>query len=370
MKFTLTNNDRKYLGLEPIEAHWEKVKFTDEIDLYFDGDTIKKEIVCSKTHYLEREMNELTAENRTILLPKTKKGKPKKLNYSSFSKRKGTGVYFRFDGYVIIANYTTQTTFLSTYENEEIPDFKALRKWLDDFIADTTPEDLQAINEFKKQERKHVKYKAGDFFRFKIDRRNYGYGRILFDVSKYRKTAEFKAQKNYGLANLMGRIITVKIYHTFGEKERTIDELKTLKAFPSQYIMDNRFYYGEYEIVGNLPLEDHELDFPISYSESIHSSDDCIYFQWGKIFKEINGNAKNKAILDFYRNEGVGFGLRVDKETLLQGIKENSNNPYWKVAHRNIDLRNPKNSKAKKAIFKQFGLDETKSYVENLKKLK
>ena len=178
-------------------------------------------------------MNELTAENRSILLPKTKKGKPKKLNYSSISKRKGTGIYFRFSGgYVTIANYTTQTTYFSTYGNEKIPDFNSLREWLDTFVAETNIEDLQEINSFKKKKRKHVKYKEGDFFRFKIDRRNYGYGRIIFDVAKYEKMNEYKTQKNYGLANLMGAVLVIKVYHAFGNKEMTINELKKLKAFP------------------------------------------------------------------------------------------------------------------------------------------
>ena len=81
--FELTNEQRKYLGLIPVEENWELVKFDDNIYHYFEGDTIKKEITVSKNYYHESELNEQTAENRTMILPKTKRGKIKKFNYTA-----------------------------------------------------------------------------------------------------------------------------------------------------------------------------------------------------------------------------------------------------------------------------------------------
>lgn len=37
--FILTNEERKFVGLEPLPAHWEAVRI-GETDYYFDGDVI------------------------------------------------------------------------------------------------------------------------------------------------------------------------------------------------------------------------------------------------------------------------------------------------------------------------------------------
>ena len=45
-QFILTNEQRKYLGLNPIEDHWEVMDIKGTL-YYFDGDVIKKEISAS-----------------------------------------------------------------------------------------------------------------------------------------------------------------------------------------------------------------------------------------------------------------------------------------------------------------------------------
>ena len=47
--FELTNEQRKYLGLIPVEENWELVKFDDNIYHYFEDDIIKKEITVSES---------------------------------------------------------------------------------------------------------------------------------------------------------------------------------------------------------------------------------------------------------------------------------------------------------------------------------
>lgn len=76
--FELTNEQRKYLGLSPVGGTWELVYFENQY-LYYDGNIIRKKItVDDDGSYYEAELYEVTEENRTILLPKTKRGKPKK----------------------------------------------------------------------------------------------------------------------------------------------------------------------------------------------------------------------------------------------------------------------------------------------------
>ena len=377
--FELTNEQRKYLGLIPVEEHWELVKFDNGIYYYFEDDTIKKEIKVSKNYYHEAELNEKTAENRTMILPKTKRGKIKKFNYTATESFSPFGTYFTFsaDG-VIIANYTSQRTYYSeTFTEKEKISLDDLKKWLDKWMKETTEEDLEEIEEFKNAKRKHCKFNEGDFFAFKLSRREWCFGRILMDVSKLRKDENFEKNKNYGLAHLMGKPLIIKVYHKISDnKNIDLKELSKCLALPSQPIMDNIFYYGEAVILGNLPLKPEENDMFISVSESISGIDKNIaYLQYGLIYREIPLSDYEKVIKDLkigaqtLRREGIGFVI--DTYKLKECIEAKSNSPFWeKYKKRNVpDLKNPDYIELKRKIFKAFGLDADKTYEENLKML-
>ena len=377
--FELTNEQRKYLGLIPVEEHWELVKFDNGIYYYFEDDIIRKEIKVSKNYYHEAELNEKTAENRTMILPKTKRGKIKKFNYTATQSFSPFGTYFTFStNGVIIANYTTQRTYYSEiFSEKEKISLDNLKKWLDKWMKETTEEDLEEIEEFKNAKRKHCKFNEGDFFAFKISRREWCFGRILLDVSKLKKDENFKKNKNYGLTNLMGKPLIIKVYHKISDnKNIDLKELSKCLALPSQAIMDNIFYYGEVIILGNLPLKPEENDMFISVSESISGIDKNIaYLQYGLIYREIPLSDYEKLIKDLkigaqtLRREGIGFVI--DTYKLKECIEAKSNSPFWeKYKKRNVpDLKNPDHIELKRKIFKAFGLDADKTYEENLKML-
>ena len=375
--FELNNEQRKYLGLIPVEEHWELVKFDNGIYYYFEDDIIRKEIKVSKNYYHESELNVKTSENRTMILPKTKRGKIKKFNYTVTQSFSPFGTYFTFsaDG-VIIANYTSQRTYYSeTFTEKEKISLEDLKKWLDKWMKETTEEDLEEIEEFKNAKRKHCKFNEGDFFAFKISRREWCFGRILMDVSKLRKDENFEKNKNYGLAHLMGKPLIIKVYHKISDnKNIDLKELSECLALPSQPIMDNIFYYGEAVILGNLPLKPEENDMFISVSESISGIDKNIaYLQYGLIYREIPLSDYEKLIKELkigpqtLRREGIGFVI--DTYKLKECIEAKSNSPFWeKYKKRNVpDLKNPDYIELKRKIFKAFGLDADKTYEENLK---
>ncbi|MCL2579761.1 MAG: immunity 26/phosphotriesterase HocA family protein [Oscillospiraceae bacterium] len=360
--FELTNEQRKYLGVAQVENTWEKVKYNDRVYLYFDGDKLVKQINIEDEYYREVELNEMTAENRTILLPKTSKGKPKKLGsaaaYNAFA---GIGVYFFYaQGTVEIANFTTQQTFYT--ERIERDGFKEFEKWLKQWIDETTENDMKELEIFKSSKRQRYKYKEGDFFAFKSGRREYGFGRILLDVYpiiKAVKAGEIK-EKHRGLVHLMGKVLFIKIYKiTSDTADIDINELKLCEAFPSYHIMDNLFFYGEYKIIGNLPLEPCELDFPISYSRSIESQDrDYVYLQYGLIYMQAEASKFNQYIIDPHKE---GYAAQNPFRCESIGFKDSTIEPE-------SDLRSPENEKAKKEIFEFFGLEADKGYYENYKR--
>ena len=375
--FELTNEQRKYLGLTPLEENWELVKFSDDVYYYFEDDTIRKKISVKGNYYHEAELNEKTTENRTMILPKTKSGKIKKFNFTATQSFSPFGTYFTFStNGVIIANYTTQRTYYSESFSEKNISLDNLKNWLDKWIEESTEEDLKEIEEFKNAKRKHCKFKEGDFFAFKISRREWGFGRILLDVYKLKKDETFKKNKNYGLTNFMARPLIIKVYLKISDnKNIDLKELSKCLALPSQAIMDNIFYYGEAIILGNLPLEDYEYDdMLISVSESISYIDkDIAYLQYGLIYREIPLSDYQKLIKELkvdaqtFRREGIGFVI--DTDNLKECIKVNSNSPCWEKhnKHKVLDLKNPAHIELKRKIFKVFGLDADKTYKENLK---
>jgi hypothetical protein len=378
--FELTNEQRKYIGLIPVEKHWELVKLNDMF-LYFDEDIIRKKIAVTENSYLEQELCEKTAENRTILLPKTEKGKPKKLNFTATQSFSPFGVYFSFSSkYTCIANYTTQTTCFEESSDTERT-LEDLKIWIYQWISETTENDLTEIESFKNAKRQHCKFKEGDFFTFKTGRREWGVGRILIDVAKLKKNEDFKKKKNYGLSHFMGKPLIVKVYHKISNNSNiALDELSNCMALPSVAMMDNHFYYGEKQIIGNKPLTIEDHDMLISYGGSIsHGDENTVYLQYGFIYKETTKSKfskylriENKSMYSGYeenpyRNESIGFD--VDTEKLRECIEAKSNEPYWNTGHYSVkrDLRNPHNMKVKKEIFSFFGLDADKTYEENLR---
>lgn len=365
--FELTNEQRKYLGLSLVGDTWELVYFAGQY-LYYDGNIIRKKITISDDgSYYEAELYEITAENRTVLLPKTKRGKPKKMNYTATLSFRPFGVYFRFSAnQIIIANYTTQTTFY----HEDPQSYLSLKEWLSQWISETTEEELEEIELYKNAKRQHIKYREGDFFVFKIGRKKWGFGRIVLNIAERRKSATFKVQKNYGLTHLMGKPLYIMVYRKIAETtDVDINEFALCGTFPVQAIMDNKFYYGEYKIIGNQSIMAEEWEPIISYSRSIN---DTVYLQYGLIFKETTIDIFDKYLIDStgeispYRNEGICFGI-YNYSIIENLVNGNEIEPPTNVPYSNRDLRAPENIDIKREIFTFFGLDANKSYAENLK---
>lgn len=363
----LTNEQRKYFGIELVDPSWDRVEIpcnsvhpelSDHNDIvYFDGDTIRKVIWVEKNGGFRETSQKLkTLENRTMLAPLTSKGKAKKLNMVNIQRCSAYGTYLSFyiedDGTasVVIGNYDTQKTYYSSR-------FAGVKmkpeEFIEDWIANTTAKDLQDLQDFSNATRKHCKFKEGDFFRFKYDRKHYGYGRVLMDVYKWIKDGgEF-----WNI--LMGRPVCVSLYHIVTEDPNvSIGELAKLQSCPSEYIMDNIFFYGDYEVIGNAPLPE-EIDYPIMYGRSISFTDpDKICLSIGKLYREIPLKRNNNPGREFINN-GIGFAPNINMNVMKQCAAAGNNNPFWEYQNgfkHTGDIRNPKYAKELAAMKKLFKL--------------
>lgn len=373
------------MGITPVEDKYDTVilfydKTGEEHHLFFDGDYIKKVISFTNNDSLismhEYDVNYKTAENRTVLLPKTNRGKPKKLNISAIHAFNGNGTYFYYKcvfkdkkASIVIANYDNQRTFYDNANIKNCDSFEKLIAWCEDFANDSTSEEIIEAQQFSELKRSNIKYNEGDYFRVKIGRRKYTYGRILFDICKRTK----QGVRYWDV--LMGRPLIVESFHILTErKDMSVDELKDLPTFPSCFMMDNAVFYGDYEIIGNGELPENPR-YPIMYGRDIHGlNSDKIIFQCGEIHEELP-YSKEALIVPFppefdhpllsslnssFINNRSGWSVLDNEEVIERCIKEKSNDYYWKYFKHfgDCDLRSPQNAKKLKDVLNQVNHSE------------
>ena len=359
--FELTNEQRKCFALQVVHPLWEKVEVRPspydkhKTYVYLDGRRIVKAVeVCQTPEielYHEYSLDETLSEDGTMLLPKTPKGKPQLFSSANLAKRTKRGMSLSYvrNNISIFSFDADQDFYRSYYEGLEINSFDDFIGWVEDWCSATGESELRDIVEFSERERVHQKFREGDFFRYRINRHLFGYGRIIMDVTKLRKDGvEF-------WDIFAGKPLYVAIYHIATEdKNMTPEQLVNLKRLPSHIIMDNIFYYGECEIIGNIALRDEEKDYPIHYGFSINALDqNKVFYQHGKIFKSFPFDGAPSPRFHFH---GIGWSLNVKLPILLECIDADSNDPYWEkapIGWTEEDLRNPALSEELKTI-KEF----------------
>lgn len=367
-RFLLTNAQRACMGLTPVAPSWEWVRLKSvckdpdfENWACFDGDTIRKYVCYSPSHYEECTYEEQTAENRTLLLPRTARGKPKKLTNITLSNRKSLGMRLRWSQRIAAVELrcedTDRTYYSSGLEDYAIRTLDNLADWLDRWVAETTPEDLTALDRFLAAKRRRVQVREGDFFRFSIGRRAYGYGRVLLDYYRMKK----EGRPCWDI--LMCRPLVVKTYRFITDDPAVPAEvLRGLPALPSYYMSDDGIFLGEYPVVGNLPLEAGELDFPIMYGGSISGLDrgrDRTLLQCGTLYRVLEDTPPLPGWVSCFRNNGVTLApICINRPTLEACIAAGSSGPYWERTKGWAlkDLRSPYCREQLTAVCEQMGL--------------
>lgn len=359
--YLLTNEQRKCFALSAIQNNWILIKLSpsryDTYNTYAyitPDNRIVKIIIEGDEQYQEYDVNELLSPDRTLILPKTTKGKPVRLTAANIAKKTPVGMSL---SYVrnFISVYSTANNcefYNSSYAGITLNGMSDFFTWINKWCDETGDEELADIEAFAKKAKRHVKYKEGDFFRFRLDRHFFGYGRIIINYDDLRK------KKIPFWDIFMGKPILAGIYHIVTkDKYVGIEELDKMKMIPPQMIMDNIFFYDNCEIIGNLPVDESRIEFPVYYGHSIQYGDKSVMYQCGRTFIQRNDIIP---LFDNFRNNGIGLRFNVDIPILMKCVEEQSNAPYWKQPnqHRvNEDLRNPQYDKELKKIRKQFDLE-------------
>ena len=360
--FELTNEQRPCFGLKPVNPAWERIQvkpspYHDHATIaYLEGNVLRRFVRTGDNVYTEYEIHEQLTDDRKFLLPKTPKGKPVLFTAANLEKRTGIGMCLSYsrhrsgDSTIFLYSHDSQKGYFdnnySPLDTAGIDDFQ---KWVEDWCADTSEAELTEIAAFAGEPRQRGKFREGDVFRFKINRRLWGYGRILLDYAQLRR------QKIPFWNILMGKAVVCSVYHIVTDRKNVpVEELQALQSLPSINMMDNRFFYNDFQIIGNIPISDRE-DYPIHYGNQL-TRDKHSRLQCGKLFLALD---EAGLYPHQFMNNAIGFDLHFTLPVLRQCIEAGSNAPYWEKLGRRAteDLRNPKFRSELEQVAAQFGLE-------------
>lgn len=357
----LTNSQRSAMGLLPVEEDWEWGRFSGvdsapetEYWAAFQGDILRKVLVFSPTIYEEREMAEQTLEGRSKILPRSGKGKPRPISLYDLE-RKPLGMYLRFWGgqHQLFLQHTPskRTYYDASLDRNGIPrDLSGFLEWAARWEAETTSADRAELAELLQSGAKKQSYREGDFFRFPLGRREFGYGRILQNVRAW-----IKAKKPFWDVLQGTRPLLVAPCRVLTQDpDLTPEELRELPLMPSFYLNDFHLAVGDYPIVGNLPLEAGDTDHPIRYGKAVPwRKTPTVIFQCGPIYRELEG-AEPPAYCDKFQNWGVKEDIFTTRDQLEKSVFQNSNEPYCN--EHLMDLRSRAFRPELRVICQQMGL--------------
>ncbi len=342
----LTNEQRACFGLPSIEADWQRIDLPPSpydsycTYVYVTPDSkLKKVVLLGDDKFSEYGLDETISPDKIYLLPKTDKGKPVKLTAAALVKRTPVGMALCYErGYLSLSNESTQQYFYrSCYAGDQIESMTDLRAWIERWCTETDVQKLVDVQAFAARKKLHQRFKEGDFFRFRLNRALYGYGRVLLNYGEMRK------QGIPFWDIFMGKPVLAGVYHIATERtDLSPAELAPLEMLPPQMIMDNIFFYGECEIIGNLPLDECRIDYPIHYGQSCDMRDPGLRYQCGRTYLRMDDQ---KELYDCFRNGAIGWSLDVKLPVLQACMKAGNNDPYWSqrdLYRAEEDLRNPK----------------------------
>jgi hypothetical protein len=374
MKFELTNEQRKSFGIEPIDPDWDIVKLNDFSKIYFDSENVVRRLISYEYGYIEREYD-IETSNKLIILPRTKRGKPKNLTYSTIingPKPKNVGFTYIENQSAYITNFNVdKTLFDSSYVTKKLS-WEGLEQWIDNLYINLSEENKREILEFKQQKRETFKYKLGDIITYRIDHSTFGFGQILLDINKIRK--EFKDNNTASLGMVFGASVLIRVFCFISQtKKPPLESILSSISLPSIILRDNQIHFGEYEIIGHVELMDTDFDFPISFGLQNNIADPNHYLHIGFVTKKKPKEQtpiefiKKDGVLthdSFYRNNASMGRIPFTLEELLNSAQYGIDWFWNNVVDRGFenDLRNPNNKQIRDRIFKHFDIDPSWKY--------
>lgn len=394
---TLTNEERRYLGLSKPEPHWEALVYSSKTNLwhtrvtaYFDGNTIVKVISETKRvlkdgtanheDYVEYDTRLNTAE-RKQLLPLTSRGKPKPLSGSNITSVTPFGCRFSIlyelghDTYLSLENPRANRNF-PIGEWSAVAAIKCecdFHAFMNDYISTCGDDYFDKLQAFKAAQKVTVKYKPGDIFRMELDRTHYCYGIITGTVKKLIAMPELP--KKHSLRQLMMVPIMVRPYQLITDDPNLkADELRHVPLGRVEIVSDGDIIWGTHTIVDHKELTPEDLEFNFVCTKIISHTNHLtlftqdmfmrdgllpqqeytLYIEWGFAQTSLRYEQLSdrlKAFLKDYSSPHGGVSLGIDPQSAVPDEKHRQYHSY------RMNLLNSENREMLDEIFACLGLE-------------
>lgn len=283
----ISNEVRPYVGLEVTQPYWDLVEIKQGYYVYFDGDVIRKRISCLPLSYSEEDV-EVGTRDRAIVLPKTSRGKEKKLNYTSVSGFKAEGVTFSagirsHDAQCYITAYNSRNSVNLPFSGyKELKTKEEIIVWLQQFPT-TVPVDYdKKIDRLKNMKNQRYHAMPGDIFRVELDMHTDGYVLVIGNLRQMEKDGLFSEESIWRSVMTMPLFVRPYLWKTTDRSPSIQNILAAPLSETTRIVMDDSFMRGGYELAYHKELEEEDIVFPVGYGPSLGLAEERIYrLSWG-----------------------------------------------------------------------------------------
>jgi hypothetical protein len=379
----LTNSIREHYQIKPIKPGWKELELKNSAGskVLIDKNNILQKLIIDnsdkdKISYKEIDYHiQLTKDYKII----TKTGKIKGLSYSALENIKPANKYFLVSSNDIgLYNFDADINILFDY-NLKFKSVSNVLKYIEKRIKNRTlfeKEEFKIYTANKRQKRQPVK--AGDIFRIKLNNRQFAYGRVLFDLAKFRNyTPSFAPEINDGFreslifdqALMIPCLIDLYLLKT-DDPYLTPGDFTSIKTTPSlisnsEFIKNNTF-----KIIGNTPLDFSSFDIPMSWTTFYQYKPIFHIFKWGagiKTFAPVKRLEKLRELTYPLNYKPIHLSNLIEEwDAFLTSCI--SGKPNFKYVSAWGDLREPLFSEVRKIISTNINFDIDKNEYEEFAK--
>lgn len=407
---TLSNEERKYFCLEPLEPAWEVKVFYSKTNyhykrtkIFFEGERIVKTIVEVKKiisgdkkvfeRYIESDTC-LKTENREWLVPLTARGKKKKVTPASVDNILPFGCTLTFTinydepSGLWVSNFRSNQE-LAIGERERIGRIRSnteFRDFLNYYIATCPPGYFDEVQRVKNSVHQTVKYRAGDIFRVGYDRTRYYYGLILGEVRKINKWKELP--NKHSLRSLMSVPLLIRFYDAVLPQDNlSAQELEQIPMCPLEICCDSDIIWGTHPIIGHKKIRPEDIYFHLVctkiISEDPHNTlftQDMfighglmkrpeqykLYIEWGFAQTELGSEQLSEQLRAFFAQYSSPHGgVRVGTISIFI---DRTNEQRLKLRDFRNNLLIPENREIRNELFACLGLKPDADFDDFAKK--
>ncbi|KAA8783991.1 hypothetical protein ABIE27_000964 [Paenibacillus sp. 4624] len=354
----LSNENRAYVGLEPVESHWDRVDIKKGYYVYFDGDVIRKRISSLPESYVEEDVY-IEVRDRQFVVPKTSRGKEKNLTYTTVSGFKAEGVTFSagispYDGKSYVTAYNKRNSVsLPISDCSHMTSKAEIISWLEHFPG-TVPDDYgRKLDRLKNMPNQRYQAVPGDIFRVELDLHTDGYVLVIGNLRQMEKDHLFSEQSIWRSVMTMPLFVRPFLWKTTERSPSLEDILAAPMSETTRIVMDDFFFRGGYEFVYHKPLEEEDILFPIGYGPTTSVTNErVVRLSWGLGTLHKPEEQTPFRLERNFMNHGACSGLTTE-----------CFGPPSERMHEK-DLAHPQYAKERKQALAEFGLSEDITYDE------